>query len=146
MLVDETKEQLYFEHYSSDDLRNTKDTQHKLILKMKERKQTKACSMLVCVNDFADDPTFTRHSELSHALFTRGRHNQISTLVSTKKNASIAPIIRANATLMIVYRLRNNRDLESFLEEVSGLTGKTELLEIDQLATKEPYIHFYKLI
>jgi hypothetical protein len=139
MLVDETKEQLYFDHYNSDDLQNIIDTQHKVILKMKERKQTKLFSILVVVDDFADDPTFTRHSKLLHSLFTRGRHNQISTLVSTQKFAAIAPIIRVNSTFMIVYRLRNNRDLESFIEEVSGLTGKKELLEIYQLATKEPY-------
>jgi len=143
MLADETKEQLYFDHYNSDDLQNIIDTQHKEILKMKERKQTKLVSILVVVDDFADDPTFTRHSKLLHSLFTRGRHNQISTLVSTQKFAAIAPIIRVNSTFMIVYRLRNNRDLESFLEEVSGLTGKKELLEIYQLATEKPYSFLY---
>jgi hypothetical protein len=44
---------------------------------------------------------------------------------------------------LIVYRLRNNKELESFLEEVSGLTGKKELLEIYRLATKEEYSFLY---
>jgi hypothetical protein len=33
--------------------------------------------------------------------------------------------------------------LESFLEEVSGLTGKKELLEIYRLATKDEYSFLY---
>ena len=78
-----------------------------------------------------------------HALYTRGRHNSISTIVSTQKFAAIHPIIRVNATSLIVYRLRNNRELESFLEEVSGLTGKKELLEIYRLATKDEYSFLY---
>ena len=37
----------------------------------------------------------------------------------------------------------NNRELDSFLEEVSGLTGKKELLEIYRLATKDEYSFLY---
>jgi hypothetical protein len=39
--------------------------------------------------------------------------------------------------------LRNNKELESFLEEVSGLTGKKELLEIYKIATRDEYNFLY---
>ena len=42
-----------------------------------------------------------------------------------------------------VFRLRNNRELESFLEEVSGLTGKKELLSIYKVATEDEYSFLY---
>ena len=97
---------------------------------MKKRKMTKLFSICILIDDFSDDSQFSRHSKLLHSLFTRGRHNSISTLVSTQKFASIAQIVRINATFLIVYRLRNNKDLECFLDEVSGTVGRKELLEM----------------
>ena len=106
---------------------------------MKKRKMTKLFSICILIDDFSDDSQFSRHSKLLHSLFTRGRHNSISTLVSIQKFASIAQIVRINATFLIVYRLRNNKDLECFLDEVSGTVGRKELLEMYYLATKEDY-------
>ncbi len=80
------------------------------------------------IDDVAKDAVFTRQSKLLHSRYTRGRDNSISTIVSTQKFAAIHPIIKVNATSLIVYRLRSNRELESFLEEVSGLTNKKGLL------------------
>ena len=48
-----------------------------------------------------------------------------------------------NATFLCVYRLRNTKDLETFLEELSALIPRKELVEIYQLATKEPYSFLY---
>ena len=42
-----------------------------------------------------------------------------------------------------MYRLRNNKDLEAFLDEVAGTVGRKELLELYNLATKEPYSFLY---
>ncbi len=78
-----------------------------------------------------------------HSLYTRGRHNNISTIVSTQKFAAVHPIIRVNATSLVVYRLRNPRELESFLEEVSGLSSKKELLSIHKVATEDEYAFLY---
>ena len=137
------KEKLYFDHYNPADLENIIETQHKIIKMMKAAKRTKLFSVLVVIDDFADDPIFTRQSKLLHSLFTRGRHNSISTIVSTQKFASIHPIVRVNAVALIVYRLRNNKEVESFLEEVSGLTGKKELLAIYKAATDDEYSFLY---
>jgi hypothetical protein len=103
----------------------------------------KLYSILSIVEDFADDPSFSRHSKLLHSLFTRGRHNCISTIVSTQSFKTIHPIIRINATCLCIYRLRNNKYLDACLDEVSGTVGRKELLEIYNLATKEPYSFLY---
>jgi hypothetical protein len=110
---------------------------------MKNKNLHKLYSIMVVIDDFSDDPSFSRHSKLLHSLFTRGRHNSISTIVSTQKFTAVAQIIRVNATFLCVYRLRNNKDLEAFLDEVSGLLTRKELLEIYNLATKEPYSFLY---
>ena len=100
-------------------------------------------SVLIVIDDFADEPSFTRQSKLLHSLFTRGRHNSISTIVSTQKFASIHPIIRVNSTALIVYRLRNTKEVEAFLEEVSGLITKKELYEVYKHATEEELCFLY---
>ena len=64
-------------------------------------------------------------------------------MVSTQKFASIAQIVRINATFLIVYRLRNNKDLEAFLDEISGTVGRKELLNMYQIAVKEDYSFLY---
>ena len=119
-VIEKDSEKLYFNSYDPEDLEKIIETQHKVTKLVKSQGRKKLFSVLVVVDDFADDANFTRKSKLLHALYTRGRHNSISTIVSTQKFAAIHPIIRVNATSLIVYRLRNNKELESFLEEVSG--------------------------
>jgi len=141
--VEKDKEKLYFNHYDPAERDHIIDTQHKVIKLMKASNRKKLFSILIVIDDFADDAVFTRQSKLLHSLYTRGRHNSISTIVSTQKFAAIHPIIRVNATSLVVYRLMNNRELESFLEEVSGLSSKKELLSIYKTATEDEYAFLY---
>jgi hypothetical protein len=98
---------------------------------------------LVVVDDFADDPKFSRNSKLLHALYVRGRHSQISTIVSTQKFTAIHPIIRVNASELYVFRLRNYSDLQTFLDELGGVCAdKQTLLEMHKQATLLPYSFF----
>ena len=69
-----------------------------------ELKKTKMFSILIVIDDFADNPSFSRNSKLLHSLFTRGRHSFISTIVSTQSYTAIAPILRQNASMLIVFR------------------------------------------
>ncbi len=119
------------------------DAQHKVIKLMKASNRKKLFSILIVIDDFADDAVFTRQCKLLRSLYTRGRHNSISTIVSTQKFAAIHPIIRVNATSLVVYRFRNNRELESFLEEVSGLSSKKEQLSVCKVAIEDEYSFLY---
>jgi hypothetical protein len=114
--VEKGKGELSFNHYDPADLDHIIDTQHKVIKLMTASNRKRLFPILIVIDDFADDAVFTRQSKLLHSLYTRGRHNSISTIASTQKFAAIHPIIRVNATSLVVYRLRNNRELESFLE------------------------------
>ena len=97
-LKESDKEKFYFDHYDPDELQNIIDTQHKVIEYMKKKNIKKLYSILIIVDDFADQPQFSRQSKILHALYTRGRHHSISTLTATQKFAAIAPIIRVNAS------------------------------------------------
>ena len=139
--TEKDKDKLYF--CNPEDLERIIDTQHKIIKLMKASNRKKLFSILIVIDDFADDAVFTRQSKLLHSLYTRGRHNSISTIASTQKFAASHPIIRVNATSLVVYRLRNNRELEIFLEEVSSLSSKKELLSIYKVATEDEYSFLY---
>jgi hypothetical protein len=99
--------------------------------------------ILIVIDDFADDPSFTRQSKLLHQLYVRGRHNSISTITSTQKYNVIAPIVRINATQLYVFKLRNYKDLEAIVEELSAITDKKTLLEIYHTATDKPFSFLY---
>ena len=58
-------------------------------------------------------------------------------ITATPKFSSIGPIIRVNASGLYVYRLRNYKDLETFIDEVSAVADKKTLLHI--------YMYIYKL-
>ena len=110
---------------------------------MKKRGYNTLFQILIIVDDFADDQSFTRQSKLLHALYTRGRRNMISTITAKQKFSAIHPIIRVNATELFIYRLRNYRDLETFIEEVSAVFERKTLMDMYNLATEEPYSFIY---
>ena len=78
--VDPSKEAIYFDHYDAAALENIVATQTKLAEHMKSKGYSKIFQILIVIDDFADDSSFSRHSKLLHALFTRGRHSMISQL------------------------------------------------------------------
>ena len=134
---------MYFDEYHSEELEKVIDTQCKLIDHMKKQEDKKLYNILIVVDDFADCAIFTRHSKLLHSLYTRGRHLMISTITASQVFNALSPIIRKNITQLYVYRLRNYKDLEAVLEELSALTDTKTLLDMYNLATKEPYSFWY---
>ena len=134
----------YYDHYDPESLEKIIDIQKKIIEFQKQKKETKRLfQILIIIDDFADDASFSRQSKLLHALFTRGRHSQISTIVATQKFTALHPIIRVNASELFVFRLRNYSDLQTFLDEVSALVDKKALLEMYNLATDEAFPFLY---
>jgi hypothetical protein len=103
-------EKLYYERYNTEDFENVIETKPNVSLHMQTQKRSHLFSVLVIVNGFADDPSFSRHSKLVRSLFTRRKHKSISRIVSTQKFTAVAPIIRVNATSLVVYHHRNAKD------------------------------------
>jgi hypothetical protein len=61
--VDTKKEKLFYDHYDAEALENIVSTQHKLAEHMKTKGCTKILQILIIVDDFADDPSFSRHNK-----------------------------------------------------------------------------------
>ena len=141
--VNTEKEKCFFNEYHAEDLEKIIQQQHKIADYQKKQDHHKIYQILIIVDDFADEANFTRHSKLLHGLFTRGRHSFISSIVATQKFKAINNIIRVNATDLYVFKLRNQGDLDAFLDEVSAVADKKMILEMYQLATQEPYSFLY---
>ena len=62
---------------------------------------------------------------------------------TTQKYRSLANIIRLNASPLYIFKLKNQSELDAFIEESSALVDKKTLLEIYKEATKEPYSFLY---
>ena len=143
-MVEHSKEDpVYFDDYDPEALTKIIETQTQITEHMKKKGKSKMFQVLIVVDDFADDKSFSRNSRLLHSLYTRGRHSFISTITATQVFNALSPIIRKNATELYCYRLRNYKDLETLVEELSALYNKQELLEMYKEATKEPYSFWY---
>ena len=118
---------IYFYHYDAEALHDILDTQHKVTDYTKKKNFKRLFQILIMIDDFADDPSFTRQSKMLHSLYVRGRHNMISTITTTQKFNALHPIIRVNATELYVYELRNRRDVGTCIDEVSAAFGNQTL-------------------
>ena len=56
------EEPIYFDHYDPEALANILETQHKITNFLKKRGDKKLFQILISIDDFADDPVFTRQS------------------------------------------------------------------------------------
>ena len=95
------------------------------------------------MNDFADSVAFSRPSVLLHELYTRGRHAAISSITSVQRYRVLNPIIRVNATALVVFRLRTTKEYEAMSEENSPVVAREKFKEIYTMATSEPYSFLY---
>ena len=65
---DEKKEKHLFDSYQPAELERIIETQHKVTQFMKDNKMKNIYQVLIFIDDFADDPSFTRNSKLLHSL------------------------------------------------------------------------------
>ena len=122
--VDSEKEQKYFNHYDATALQKIMDTQHKVTRRVAEEEQRQR--FILYSNGFADYQNIVGYSSILHGLFTRGRHNAISIILSTPKCNVVASVIRFNASALFVLRLNNMNEVN---EENSALvSGAKELV------------------
>jgi hypothetical protein len=140
---DERKEKYLFDSYEPGELVQIISTQHKIAEFMKTNKMKNVYQILIIIDVFADDPSFTRNSKLLHSLYIRGRHTFISTITATQVFQAISPIIRKNITDLYIFRLRNYADMEAWLEEMSAIYDKKVLIQLYHMATDKPFGFLY---
>ena len=119
--VDLEKEKVFFDEYNPSELEEVINRQHKIIEYQKKNNHNKLHSILIIVDDFADSKAFSRNSPLLNQLYVRGRHNAINIITSTQKFNALSPIIRVNSRQLFFFRLRNYKEIETMVEELSAV-------------------------
>ena len=111
----------------------------------KQMKLRSFYQILIVIDDFADNPHLHKRSGDSalDTLFVRGRHFQISTLVSTQKLRLVSNAVRVNSQFFCIWRLRNQLEKDSLLEELTALVPKARLEAMYEAAVAEPYSFLY---
>jgi len=137
--VDPEEGEWAFDRHDPEAMEAIITTQRQVIAKAKERKLKRLFSILIVCDDIADQPSFSRNDRLLHSLFTRGRHAFISTIVATQKYRALSPLIRVNATALVVFRLRSEQELLAIVEEISAVYPKDVIIKMLRQATDEQY-------
>jgi hypothetical protein len=141
--VEDDKNKYFFDTFDEAQFKNIIATQQKLIKHMKDRKMKQLYNIAIIIDDFLDNQKFLKRTPDLDMLFLRGRHVFISTVVSIQKYKGVSNVIGLNINDMYVFKLRNQFDLDSFVEEFSALADKKIIEHIYRIATNEPYGFLY---
>ena len=140
--VDVRQEKCFFSSYDPKELKEVMDRQFKIAEWMKNNGK-QMFGVLLIIDDFSDDPAFTRNSKLLHQLYIRGRHSFLSTVTSVQKATTLHPLIRTQATHTFTFRLRSMQDLETWLSENSAVFDRPTLVNIYKAATTPRFGFLY---
>ena len=80
-----------------------------------------------------------RYSKILHGLYTKSRHFGLSVITATQKYNALSPIVRLNSSSLYIFKLKNQSELDTFIQEQSALIDKKTINEIYRVATEEPY-------
>jgi len=126
-------------------LRQILDEQRAKIKELKDAKSKKALpQVLTIIDDFADrQDIMHRAGNILTTLFIRGRHFGSSCWLSTQKLTAISQVARVNFRFLCVWRLRNAREIQSLMEELSALYPPQILHEMYEAAIAEDHSFWY---
>ena len=102
--------------------------------------------MLTPIEDAADQGDTVMHITTNNipSLFGRGRHLGCVRWLLTQKPKVVSLIVRTNFCWMLVWRLRNSKELNNgILEELDALVDRKTLLEMYKQATAEKHSFWY---
>jgi len=138
-------DKIYFEKYDPTELLKIVETQEKVIEYQKKHDSNKLFQILIVLDDVADDKSLCRNSTILNALAMRGRHRRISLIISVQYYVALNPCIRCQASSLILFQIKNYKDLETFLEELGGMfKNKNKLFQIYKTAIEDsPYSFLY---
>ena len=120
-------------------LREILDEQRTKIKMLKDAKTKKPLpQILTVIDDFADRADIMHHAgNILTTLFIRGRHFGSSCWLSSQKLTAISQVARVNFRFLCCWRLRNAREIQSLMEELSALYPPQVLYEMYETAISD---------
>jgi hypothetical protein len=129
----------FHSEWDEESLRQIMDRQRETIKQLKDAKSKKPLpQVLTIIDDFADRYDIMHNaSNILTTLFVRGRHFGSSCWLSSQKLTAIAQVARVNFRFMLVWRLRNFREIQSLMEELSAIYPANVLHEMYKAAIED---------
>ena len=105
----------------------------------------KGFCILVLVDDFADAGDKVMHSSTNvlTSLFVRGRHTGCACWLLSQKTRVISLICRTNFFWMLIWHMRNAKELAAIIEELDALVDRQTLMEMYRMATADKHGFLY---
>ena len=88
------REKCYADSYDPSESETVIKAQQQIIYYQNSQKHKHLYHLLIVIDYFADDTSFTRKSQSLQQLYIRGRHHIVSTITSTQVYNQISPIVR----------------------------------------------------
>jgi hypothetical protein len=135
-------------HHERDEpaLKAILDQQRDKIKKLKDAKSTKPLpQVLTIIDDFADRADIMHSAgNVLTTLFIRGRHFGSSCWLSSQKLTAISTVARVNFRFLLVWRLRNQKEIQALLEELSAIYPVKVLQQMyEEAINDEPYSFWF---
>lgn len=139
VLADSLKGSTFHSEWDEPALRDILDRQRAEIKSLKDAKSRKPLpQVLTIIDDFGDRYDIMHSaSNVLTTLFIRGRHLGSSCWLSSQKLTAISQVARVNFRFICVWRLRNYREIQSLMEELSALYPQSVLHEMYELAIND---------
>ena len=118
--------------------------QRKAVRDAKQAGETVMPSILIVCDDMMDDK-MAMGGGILQQIFTRGRHFYCSCFLMTQKLRVIAhnqAAVRVNANALVMFRARNEKDVQAMIEENSALAD-TKMLRFFTTLLRAQSIRFY---
>jgi len=113
-----------------------------LVNSQKSYKREEAPTTLLVLDDIINRD-FTKNNEVSF-LASRFRHYELSIMIFTQSFRAVSPIIRTNATDILIFRQQSSKEMEKVIEEYHDLAHSEEqFLKYYHIAHNEPYSFLY---
>ena len=77
------------------------------------------------------------------SLFVRGRHTGCACWLLSQKTRVISLICRTNFCWMLIWRMRNAKELAAIIEELDALVDRQTLMEMYRMATADKHGFLY---
>ncbi len=140
--IDLKKEPAFFEEWDDGATLEKLVKKHsEVVRKQKERGDKQIFGALFIVDDWGDraDVMHKASGSVIGRLFLSGRHHGCSVILGVQKLTLVSTVCRVNATGLLAFRVRSQKEYESIESEVTALVDEHTFREIWEEATSEPY-------
>jgi len=128
----------FHSEWDEDALRQILDNQRDRIKELKDAKTTKPLpQILTVIDDMADTGVMHARTNVLTTLMIRGRHLASSCWLSSQKLTAISTVARVNFRFMLVWRLRNQKEVQALMEELSAIHPVKVLHEMYEMAISD---------